>query len=67
MFLLGPIGPTEILLLLSLVLWILGVVDILRSEFTKWNKIIWLMVVIFVPIIGPILYFLIGRKQKVLT
>lgn len=40
-------------------------IDILRSEFTGNNKIIWLLVVLFLPIVGAILYFFIGTDQKV--
>jgi len=65
MFFIGPIGLPELILLLILVPWIWALVDILKSKFTNSNKIIWLLVVIFVPIIGFILYFLKGRKQKV--
>jgi len=48
---------------LVLLLWAL--IDILRNEFTGSNKIIWVIIVILIPILGAILYFLIGRKQKV--
>jgi len=50
--------------LATFIVWLVALVDILRSEFTGNNKIIWLLVVIFVPLIGAILYFLIGRRQK---
>lgn len=41
-------------------------VDILKSEFTNSvNKIIWLIAVIFLPILGIVLYFFIGKKQKI--
>ncbi len=46
-------------------LMLIAFVDILRSEFTGSNKIVWLIAVILVPFIGPIAYFFIGRKQKV--
>lgn len=46
------------------IIWLIALVDILRSEFTGYNKIIWLLVVLFVPLLGAILYFIIGRKQK---
>jgi len=65
MFFIGPIGLPELIFLLPLVFWIWALVDILKSKFTYSNKIIWLLIVSFVPIIGFILYFLIGRKQKV--
>ncbi len=51
--------------LFCLPIWLIAFVDILRSEFTGSNKIVWLIAVILVPFIGPIAYFFIGRKQKV--
>jgi len=46
-------------------LMLIAFVDILKSEFTGSNKIVWLLAVILVPLVGPIAYFFIGRKQKV--
>lgn len=61
------IGVPELIVLFVLFLpvWLIAFVDILRSEFTGSNKIVWLIAVILVPFIGPIAYFFIGRKQKV--
>jgi FtsH-binding integral membrane protein len=63
------IGIYELLILLLLlsffVLWLIALVDILRNEFTGYNKIVWLLAVIFVPLIGAIVYLFIGRKQRV--
>ena len=54
------------LFLLPLTLLIIALIDILRSTFKdSTNKIIWVLVVIFVPFLGAILYFIIGRSQKV--
>lgn len=69
MILLGFIGPQEIILLLLLsvflfILPIIALVDIVKNEFEGNNKIVWVLIVIFFNIIGSILYFLIGRKQK---
>lgn len=47
------------------VLFIWALVDILKNEFTGYNKIIWILLVLFLPALGTILYLLIGRKQKV--
>jgi hypothetical protein len=45
-------------------LWAL--IDILKSDFReKINKIIWILLVCFFPVIGTILYFAIGKNQKV--
>ncbi|MDX9902260.1 MAG: PLDc N-terminal domain-containing protein [Aliarcobacter sp.] len=41
-------------------------VDILKSEFTNSiNKVIWLILVLVTGPLGIILYFFIGRKQKI--
>ena len=47
------------------IFWIWALIDILKSDFSGSNKIIWLLVVIFLPLIGIILYFAIGRKQRI--
>ncbi|MGC9001176.1 PLDc N-terminal domain-containing protein [Caldisericum sp.] len=47
------------------VLWIWALIDLLKSEFTGYNKLIWLLVLIFLPLLGLILYYFIGRKQKI--
>jgi len=50
---------------LTIVLVIFALVDILKSEFTGSNKLIWVIVVILLPLLGSILYFAIGTKQKI--
>lgn len=69
MTLLGAIGGTEILLILIILLLvllfpILALVDIVNSKFEGNTKLIWVIIVVFVNIIGAILYFTIGKKQK---
>lgn len=62
------IGLPELVVLLvlfSFVLWLITLIDILKSEFTGNKKLIWFLAVVFVPFIGMIAYFFIGRKQKV--
>ncbi len=53
-----------ILALACLAAWVWALVDILRNEFSGLNKLIWLALVIFLPLIGVILYYFIGREQK---
>ena len=55
----------QTIILLHTVLFLISLVDILRNKFEKNNKLIWFVSIIIVPLLGPILYFLIGRKQKV--
>lgn len=49
----------------SVILWLWALQDILRSDFkTDIDKLVWVIVVAVLPIVGAVLYFLIGRKQK---
>lgn len=53
------------LFLLSVPIFIIvALIDILKSEFDGLNKIVWVLVVIFLPLIGSVLYMGIGRNQK---
>ncbi|WP_092461027.1 PLDc N-terminal domain-containing protein [Thermoflavifilum thermophilum] len=52
--------------LLTLILWIWALVDIIKSRFNSdTTKIIWIVVVILLPLLGSILYLIIGRSQRV--
>ena len=53
------------LLLLGLILLVVGLLDLIKREHvTGGNKIIWVLVMVFVQIIGPIVYLAIGRREK---
>jgi hypothetical protein len=45
-----------------LVLDVIVVLDILRSNKDMEKKILWIIAVIFLPLLGPVLYYLIGKK-----
>ena len=55
-----------IVLFLGILPTIIALVDILKNEFKGNNKIVWVLVVLFANFFGAILYFLIGRKQKIM-
>jgi hypothetical protein len=66
------IAESEILFFLILVgapvlLWIIALVDCLKSDFEKEGKIVWILVIVFLPILGSLLYLMIGRGQKLST
>ena len=48
----------------GIILTIMALIDILKSEFKGNNKIVWVLVVLFLNLFGAILYFTIGRNQK---
>lgn len=45
-----------------LIIDVLVVMDILRSNKDIEKKVLWTIAVIFLPILGPVLYWFIGRK-----
>jgi predicted Na+-dependent transporter len=53
-----------ILALVCLAAWIWALVDILKHDFSGLNKLIWLILVLTLPLVGVILYYFIGREQK---
>lgn len=68
--LLGFMGSQEIviILLVSLVLFvipIIALVDILKNDFKGNNKLIWVLVILLTWLLGAVLYYFIGRKQKI--
>ncbi|MGC4013008.1 MAG: PLD nuclease N-terminal domain-containing protein [Luteolibacter sp.] len=66
---LREMGTPELILiflvLLPLILTIASLVQCLSSEFSEpTNKVIWVLVILFVPIFGPILWWVIGVNQR---
>jgi hypothetical protein len=63
---LGGAGMVSILIVFSLVITVLGLIDVIKSDFKKnIDKLVWIIVIICFPNLGGILYNLIGRRQKV--
>jgi hypothetical protein len=54
------------LVVIQLILLVWGLYDLTRPgrQVRGDNKIIWAIVIIFINIIGPILYFLVGRREE---
>ena len=63
----GLIELIMILFLIGFIPFIIAFIDILKNEFEGYNKLIWLLAVLFAPLIGSIAYFMIGKKQRILT
>jgi hypothetical protein len=50
--------------LLILVLDIIAVVSLLKSGADTATKILWLLVIVLLPLIGMVIYFLIGPGRR---
>jgi drug/metabolite transporter (DMT)-like permease len=52
------------LIVIQLGLMIIALVDILRREKTRGPKWLWILIVVLGEMIGPILYFVVGREEE---
>jgi len=48
--------------LVVLILDIIAIIDVLKSSMDTGKKALWIILVIVLPVIGMVLYFLIGKK-----
>lgn len=62
----GMPGAGEyVIMAIMLLLPAIALFDILQNQFKHQSiKLIWIFVVIFLPLFGPIFYYSIGRTQK---
>lgn len=54
--------------LISLIIFIIDIVvifDIMKSRKDNEKKILWIIAVIFLPVIGPVLYYFLGKNKEV--
>ncbi|RCW62977.1 PLDc N-terminal domain-containing protein [Saliterribacillus persicus] len=51
------------LLLIQLLLAIIGLVAWFKTEETNGPRMLWLVIILLVSYIGPILFFIFGRRQ----
>lgn len=49
--------------LVVLVLDIVAIVDLLKSAKDTGKKVLWIILILILPLIGMILYFLLGKKK----
>ena len=47
--------------ILWFILWIVALIDCLKGN--SPNKVVWVIVIILVPFLGSILYFLLGKSR----
>ncbi|MEX1030163.1 MAG: PLD nuclease N-terminal domain-containing protein [Paenibacillaceae bacterium] len=52
------------ILVLQFILMIVALISCIREEATNGPKWLWILVIVFVNLLGPVLYFVIGRRQN---
>lgn len=51
------------ILVIQLVLMLIALVDCFKAEETNGPKWMWVLIIIFINLLGPVGYFIFGRKR----
>ncbi len=60
----GGILITLLVILLVFLFPLIALISALTSEFQGNEKILWVLIILFLPFLGSLLYFLIGINQR---
>ncbi|MBT2601288.1 MULTISPECIES: PLDc N-terminal domain-containing protein [unclassified Oceanobacillus] len=58
-----PWGAIAPIIVLQLILMITALVSCMREEKTNGPKWLWILIILFISLIGPVLYFVVGRRN----
>jgi Phospholipase_D-nuclease N-terminal len=60
----GGLLITLFVILFIFLLPLLALISVLMNDFPGNEKILWVLIIIFLPFLGSVLYFLIGRDKR---
>ena len=60
----GGIIITLLVILFIFLIPLLALISALMSDFPGNEKILWVLIILLLPFLGSVLYFLIGRNQR---
>ena len=52
----------RLIYLVIVVIDVLVIIDILKGKKDTEKKVLWIVAVVFLPVLGPLLYYFMGRK-----
>ncbi|MDX8047335.1 PLDc N-terminal domain-containing protein [Gracilibacillus sp. S3-1-1] len=58
-----PWGAIAPIIVLQLILMITALVSCIREEKTNGPKWLWILIILLISLIGPVLYFVVGRRN----
>ena len=56
---------TLFIILFVILFPLLALISVLMNNFPGNEKVIWVLIIIFLPFLGSVLYFLIGRGKRI--
>ena len=60
----GGLGLYAIVSILAFIVVVLAILDLVKKPYPMEKKLIWGAIIFFIPFLGAILYFLIGRNKQ---
>lgn len=61
----GGLFITLFVILFIILLPLMALISVLTNEFQGNDKIMWVLIIIFLPFLGSVLYFLVGRDRRI--
>lgn len=61
----GGLIITLMVILFIFLFPLLALISVLTNEFRGNEKIMWVLIIIFLPFLGSLLYFLVGRDKRI--
>ena len=61
----GGLIITLMVILFIFLIPLLALLNVLMSDFQGNEKIMWVLIIIFLPFLGSLLYFMIGRDKRI--
>jgi hypothetical protein len=61
----GGLLITLFIILFIILLPLMALISVLMNEFQGTEKIMWVLIIIFLPFLGSVLYFTIGRDRRI--
>ena len=61
----GGLIVTLMVILFIFLIPLLALISVLMNDFQGNEKIMWVLIIIFLPFLGSLLYFLIGRDKRI--
>lgn len=52
------------LMVAILVLPVIALIHMLRNDFRGKHRLVWLLIIVFLPLFGSILYFIMGKRYR---
>ena len=52
-----------LLSIVTLVLYVIAIIDALKSSLETSKKVLWIIVILILPILGAVIYYFVGRKK----